>query len=258
MAHSYVQSFPDELTAFRAYARSFPERCVLLVDTYDTLEGVRRAAVVGRELAAAGHTLAGVRLDSGDLAALSFDARRILDQAGLTNTTVFASGSLDEHVIAASLAHGAPIDGFGVGSRLGTSADAPYLDMAYKLVAYDGRPVLKLSAGKATWPGPKQIWRARRADGSLEDCLATADEAGPPGARPLLVPVMEHGQRLARESVRVARERAQGELASLPPAALDPRSPTAVPVRFSAQLQQLRDEVASRVGRGVAADGERD
>jgi nicotinate phosphoribosyltransferase len=247
MAHSYVQSFPDELSAFRAYARSFPAQCVLLVDTYDTLEGIRRAVIVGRELAAVDHTLAGVRLDSGDLAALSFDARRILDEAGLTGTTVFASGSLDEQVIAAALASGAPIDGFGVGSRLGTSADAPYLDMAYKLVAYDQRPLLKLSTGKATWPGPKQVWRTCPPGALPEDYLGTADETGPSGARPLLVPVMERGQRLRRESLTALRQRAHDELASLPGSALRLQAPAAVLVRFSATLRQLRDEVAGRV-----------
>src|SRR5207244_1420837 len=108
-----------------------------------------RATIVGKELAAEGHRLRGVRLDSGDLAELSFPVREILDAAGLDDTTIFASGNLDEHVIAAAVARGAPIDAFGVGSRLGTCADAPYLDMAYKLVACGGRPVLKLSTGKA-------------------------------------------------------------------------------------------------------------
>ncbi len=143
MAHSYVEAFGDEAESFRAFVRAYPDGTTLLVDTYDTVRGIERAAAVGRELAAAGHRLGGVRLDSGDLGADSAEARRILDAAGLTDATIFVSGNLDEHTIAALLAAGAPIDGFGVGTRMGVSADAPYLDMAYKLVAYDGRPTLK-------------------------------------------------------------------------------------------------------------------
>ncbi len=154
MAHSYVQAFADELSAFRGYARAYPQSCVLLIDTYDTLEGAHKATIVGRELAAAGDTLRGVRLDSGDLVDLSFKVRAILDAAELRNTTIFVSGNLDEHSVSDAVQRGAPIDAFGIGSRLGTSADAPYLDMAYKLVAFDDQPVLKLSTGKATWPCP--------------------------------------------------------------------------------------------------------
>jgi nicotinate phosphoribosyltransferase len=244
MAHSYIQAFPDELTAFRAYARMYPDACVLLVDTYETLAGARWAAVVGRELAVTGHRLQGVRLDSGDLAELSFPVRRILDDADLHDATIFASGSLDEHMIAAAVACGAPIDAFGVGSRLGTCADAPYADMAYKLVAYSGRPVLKLSTGKATWPGPKQVWRRSGPDGLLEDVIGLADEAGPTDGEPLLAEAMRAGRRIENPTLARARARAQREIASLPGTyrALDVVAPS--PLRFTDRLHQLRDALA--------------
>ena len=243
MAHSYVQAFPDELKAFRAYAQSYPDACTLLVDTYDTLQGIRRAVTVGQELAEAGHRLRGVRLDSGDLVALSFGARQLLDAGGLPDATIFASGGVDEHFIAEAVARGAPIDAFGVGTRLGVSADAPYLDMAYKLVAYDGRPVLKLSAGKATWPAPKQVWRCRGADGRVEDCVTLADEPGPPGAEPLLAPVMVDGQRLAAEPLAAGRARALAEVAALPPAMRELEAPSTATVRFGEHLVRLRQQL---------------
>jgi nicotinate phosphoribosyltransferase len=246
MAHSYIQAFPDELTAFRAYAQTYPDACVLLVDTYDTLAGARRAAVVGRELAATGHRLRGVRLDSGDLAELSILVRGILDGADLHDATIFASGSLDEHVIAASVGRGAPIDAFGVGSRLGTCADAPYADMAYKLVACNGRPVLKLSAGKATWPGPKQIWRRSGPDGALEDLIGLADEAAPPDGEPLVVETMRAGRRIENPTLAQTRERARSETSALSSIyrTLDAVAPS--PVRFTSRLQQLREAVAAQ------------
>lgn len=243
MAHSYIQAFPDELAAFRAYARSYPDACVLLIDTYDSIEGARRAAIVGRELAAAGHRLRGVRLDSGDLIALSFPVRQILNQAGLADAVVFASGGVDEHVIARAVAEHAPIDAFGVGSRIGVSADAPYLDMAYKLVAYEGRPVLKLSTGKATWPGPKQVWRLRSEE-TFRDWVATADQAGPSGCEPLLAPAMRDGRRLHTEPLNAARERAQREVGALPADARRLTAPSTPRVRFSDSLNRLRDQVA--------------
>ncbi len=248
MAHSYVEAFPNELAAFRAFARTYPDSCVLLIDTYDTLEGARRAALVGQELAAEGHRLRGVRLDSGDLIALSFPVRRILDEAGLADAVILVSAGLDERVIADAVQRSAPIGAFGVGSRLGVAADAPYLDMAYKIVAYDGRPVLKLSTGKATWPGEKQVWRRRRAGGALEDQVALANEPGPAGAEPLLHEAMRHGQRLLDEPLVAARERARRELVALPVAsrALDARALS--PVRFSERLRRLRDAVAARAG----------
>ncbi len=247
MAHSYIQAFADELAAFRAYAETYPDSCVLLIDTYDTLEGTRRAAVVGRELAASGHRLRGVRLDSGDLAELSFPVRAILDEAGLQDATVFASGGLDEHVIAAAVACGAPIDAFGVGSRLGTSADAPYLDMAYKLVAFAERPVLKLSTGKATWPGRKQVWRRAAGDGVLEDVVGLADEPGSASDQPLLEEAMRDGHRQHRVSVAEARARAARELAALPEIYRALAGRPEPPVQFSPRLRRLRDAITSQL-----------
>lgn len=251
MAHSYVEAFDDELAAFRAFARAYPDRAILLVDTYDTLEGVRKAAAVARELAAGGHHLAGVRLDSGDLAALARDTRRILDEAGARDAIVFASGGLDEHDVAALLRAGAPIDGFGIGSRLGTSADAPYLDMAYKLVEFDGTPVLKLSPEKATLPGPKQVWRLRP-DGAepARDLLALLAEEGPAGGEPLLETVMESGEVLVQDSLAAMRERCASRRALLPAAvrSLD-AAPAAYPVELTPGLVALRDDVSERLRR---------
>src|ERR687891_2821978 len=141
MAHSYVEAFPTEVDAFRAFAEDFPDRVVLLVDTYDTERGVAKAIDVAQDLERKGHRVAGIRLDSGDLAVLSKRARSALDEASLTDVQIFASGGLDEHVIAALTATGAPIDAYGVGTKVGVSEDAPALDSVYKLVAYDGRPL---------------------------------------------------------------------------------------------------------------------
>lgn len=248
MAHSYIQSFADELAAFRAYARTYPDACLLLIDTYDTLAGAQRAAIVGRELAAAGHRLRGVRLDSGDMATLSREVRRILDEAGLTDALIFASGGLDEHEIARLLAAGAPIDAFGVGSKLGVSADAPYLDMAYKLVAYAGTPRLKLSAAKATWPDRKQVWRRVEGERFVEDVIGLADEPGPAGAVALLHTVMEGGRRLLGESLAAARQRALAQRAALPEEVRRLTQPARYPVAFSAALQALRASVAAQAG----------
>lgn len=205
MAHSFVMAFADERDAFRSYARSFPKTTVLLLDTYETIEGARHAVEVARQLESEGIRISGVRLDSGDLAELSARVREILDAAGLHELRIFASGDLDEHRIAALLRAGAPIDSFGVGTRMGTSEDAPSLSTVYKLVEDSSGPKLKLAEGKATAPGRKQVWR-----GTDHDVLSLIDETFP-GYRPLLQPAF-------RESgIDAARARCREALATLPP-----------------------------------------
>jgi nicotinate phosphoribosyltransferase len=233
MAHAFVQAFSgsggtpeppaDELTAFRAFAEDHPDGCVLLVDTYDVAQGVRNAIVVGEELRARGKELRGIRLDSGDLAALARTARRLLDDAGLRDVTIFASGGLDECDIARLIEAAAPIDAFGVGTDLVTSSDRPALDISYKLVAYEGRGVVKLSAGKRTLPGAKQVFRS----GSPErDVLALRDERL--DGDPLLRPVWRDGSVLDPTDLGTIRRRIATQLAALPSAwtdVLDPIGP---------------------------------
>jgi nicotinate phosphoribosyltransferase len=245
MAHSYVESFPDELEAFRAFARSYPDDAILLVDTYDTLEGTRRAVMVARELAAEGHRLRGVRLDSGELAELSRGVRAILDEAGFEDALVFASGGLDEQEISDLVAAGAPIGGFGVGTKMGVSADAPFLDLVYKLVELDGRPVLKLSADKATLPGPKQVWRVRHGAVAAYDALGL--ESGHREGEPLLRDVVRDGRSVWSESFAAIRERARHERESLPDGV---RALDGAPydVRVDPELEELRARLAAESG----------
>jgi nicotinate phosphoribosyltransferase len=244
MAHSYIEAFDTEAEAFRAYAKDYPDRVVLLVDTYDTLQGIEKAIAVARELQAKGHSLAAIRLDSGDLGALARESRKLLDDAGLEEVQIFASGGLDEDVIA-SLAD-SPIDSFGVGTKVGVAADSPYLDSVYKLVEYDGHRVAKLSTAKATLPGPKQVWRR---PGFQGDVIGLREEAAPEGAEPLLEPVMGGGQRRAGEELPEARERFASELEALPDSlrSLDPAN---YPVEHTAALRDLservRDEIVHR------------
>ncbi|SDD72530.1 nicotinate phosphoribosyltransferase [Paraburkholderia lycopersici] len=215
MAHSYVQAHHSELEAFERFARSQPRNATLLLDTYDTEAAARKVVELGRRLARDGIAIRGVRLDSGDLAAHATQVRAILDEGGMHDTTIFASGNLDEYRLRDLMECGAPIDGFGVGTRMNTSADAPYLDCAYKLVEYAGEPRRKRSEGKATLPGCKQVFRRRDAAGRIEeDCLALACETLE-GA-PLLGTVMRDGQRCALPALDELRAHAARELASLP------------------------------------------
>ncbi len=217
MAHSYVLAVGDEETAFRRFARLFPGRAVLLIDTWDTLAGARHAARVARELAAEGNQVRGVRLDSGDLATLAPAVRRILDEAGCGAVEIFASGDLDERRIATLLAAGAPVDAFGVGTQLGTGGDAPALSTVYKLVEDAQGPKMKLSTGKATLPGRKQVFRQTHEGLLSGDVIALAGERL--GGEPLLQPVMASGRRLAPgEPLEAARQRCRDELGRLPPA----------------------------------------
>jgi len=194
MAHSFVISFEKEIDAFRAFAQSFPENVVLLVDTYDTVSGTVKAAEVGREMALKGQKLKGVRLDSGDIALLSRKVRKILKRTGLRETTIFASGAFDEYKIQRILDQAGDIDSFGVGTKMGVSADAPYLDMAYKLVKYAGRPVLKLSPEKITLASEKQIFRFTTSKGKLKRDIIGLREDKLEGGEPLLNRVMTRGK----------------------------------------------------------------
>lgn len=243
MAHSYIEAFPSEADAFRAFVEDVPGRRTFLVDTYDTVGGVRTAIEVMRELGLESDL--GVRLDSGDLVALSRETRRLLDEAGFPQVRIFVSGGLDEHDLRRFVAEGAPIDAAGVGTRMGVSADAPYLDSAFKLVQLGDHPVLKLSTGKATLPGPKQVWRRLPIE---EDVLATRHEPGPEGCEPLLEPVMRGGVRAQPPgTIGAARARLDRDLDALPPQARDLTAPVPPAVRLSDRLAALSDTVAGEV-----------
>ena len=249
MAHSYVTSFEREIDAFRAYAESFPDDTVLLIDTYDTIAAAHKAATVGGEMEERGHRMRAVRLDSGDLLKLSLAVRRILDDAGLHYVRILASGGLDEFSVDSLVRGGAPIDAFGVGTRMAVSGDAPWLDAAYKLVRYGGRAVRKLSEGKETLPGEKQVFRLRDAAGRLRgDVLALADEAPPErDAEPLLQTVMEYGEPVAAPTpLSVIRERFRDEFAALDDSHKRLRRPVRYPVRLSRGLQRLRRELSEQ------------
>ncbi len=248
MAHSYVTSFPTEMDAFRAYAEAFPDNTVLLIDTYDTVSGARKAVEIARSLADRGRSLAGVRLDSGDLAALSLEVRRILDEAGFAGVRILASGNLDEFRIADLIDAGAAIDLFAVGTRMGVSADAPYFDIAYKLVEYGARPLLKLSTGKKTWVGKKQVYRFRRPDGTLDhDELCLLSEPAP-GGEGLLETVIEGG-RVVRgaESLETIRSRLEAERKALPRCYRSIHKTSPYPVAIGPGLRALEEATEKRV-----------
>lgn len=249
MAHSFVQSHASEIGAFEAFARARSENVVLLIDTYDTEAAARKAVEIAPVLARAGIKIKGVRLDSGDLAAHARAVRSILDQGGLLDATIFSSGNLDEHRVAELVRVKAPIDGFGIGTALDTSSDAPYLDAVYKLQEYAGIARRKRSEGKATWPGRKQVFRRRNADGRMEgDTVALATEQC--GGKALLEPVMRAGKRLATaERLEQIRARVVDELAQLPAPlrSLDP-APVPYPVQISSGLRQLAEAVDAATG----------
>ncbi|SDX16019.1 nicotinate phosphoribosyltransferase [Saccharopolyspora shandongensis] len=241
MAHSYVEAFPDERTAFRAFAADFPDAAVFLVDTYDTLRGVRAAIDVARELPA-GSSI-GIRLDSGDLGELALQARRLLDDAGFPDARIMASGGLDEHALAELAA--APIDMFGVGTRMGVSADAPSLDSAYKLVECGGTPVMKLSTGKLTAPGAKQVYRG---EPGQPDLLALRTEEPPAGREPLLEPAMRGGARVELpEPVQAAQRRFEHDLRWLPEPARRLIGPEPVEVHATPMLLRCAESVRQRL-----------
>ncbi|WKX69112.1 nicotinate phosphoribosyltransferase [Streptomyces sp. XD-27] len=249
MAHSFVEAFASEEEAFRAFARTHPGPVTFLVDTYDTERGTETAARVLRDLGRGPGSA--IRLDSGDLGRLAARARGILDAAGLADVRVIVSGGLDEYDVDRLVRSGAPIDIYAVGTRVGVAADAPYLDSAYKLVAYDGRPVMKLSAKKATAPGPKQVFRHP----GYADVVGLADEPVPGGARPLLETVMRDGRRVDAggsqgRALAAARARFTADLAELPEDARRIEDPVAPRAVFSDRLSALTDRVRSGLSGG--------
>jgi nicotinate phosphoribosyltransferase len=249
MAHSYITSFDQEIEAFRAYAQSFPENVVLLVDTYDTVQGTKKAVKVGKEMALKGHRLRGVRLDSGDIAKLSRKARKVLSEGGLKDTMIFASGAFDEFKIKRVLDNGGDIDSFGVGTKMGVSADAPYLDMAYKLVKYADRPVLKLSPEKQTLASDKQVFRFATPSGKIKrDIIAMRGERVQRG-EPLLKRVMKAGKRIGKTpSLRSIQKTFVSEFSCL-----DERyksigkSEAVYPVTLSSRLRALQSRIIRKV-----------
>jgi nicotinate phosphoribosyltransferase len=245
MAHSFVQAHDDEAEAFAAFAAVRPGDAVMLLDTYDTERAAEKVVALAPVLASGGVRVVGVRIDSGDLGEHARKVRRVLDAGGLRDVWILASSGLDEHDVAALVASGAPIDRFAPGTRIMTSPDAPTVDCAYKLVEYDGRPRRKRSEGKRSWPGRKQVWRARDGQGRIAaDHLTLATETVE-GAEPLLEPVMRGGRRLRPPPpLAEARARAARELALLPEAlrSLDPAPPFAVRVSSGLEAVDLTCE----------------
>lgn len=239
MAHSLIQAHDREEDAFERFAIAQPGNVVLLLDTYDTEAAAHKLVKLAPRLRQYGITIKGVRIDSGDLAEHARQVRCILDAGDLPEVTLFGSGDLDEHRLCELLADGAPFDGFGVGTRLDASTDAPTLDLVYKLQEYAGQPRRKRSEGKATWPGCKQIYRQTGADGILvRDCLGLEDP--PHLGEPLLVKVMDQGQRVQPpETLAVIRERARVQLATLPAALRAPQPTPPYPVDIASELSEL-------------------
>jgi len=250
MAHSYVQAHLDEQLAFESFAGSQPDNATLLIDTYDTEAAAQKVATLATRLRASGISIKAVRLDSGDLGEHARKVRAILDSAGLREIGIFASGNLDEYRVRDLLSGQAPpIDGFGVGTRMNTSADAPYLDCAYKLTEYAGLPRRKRSEGKATWPGRKQSWRRYASDGrTCGDTLTLDGEVCED--MPLMQPCMARGRRVAAPvALCESRAYAARQPAALPSAlcALE-QSPTyplsnwpVPPTRLTHRLRQRPD-----------------
>ena len=246
MAHSFVQAHDGETLAFEHFAHAQPDNVVLLIDTYDTEAAAKKVVALAPQLESQGIRIKGVRIDSGDLAEHARQVRQILDAGGLQHVTIFASGDLDEYLLRDMLAAGAPVDGFGVGTRMDTSSDMPYLDCAYKLQEYAGKARRKRSEGKQTWPGRKQVYRRYGADGRMASDVVTVEGDVQPG-EPLLQPVMRAGRRLAATTLAESRNHAAGNLARLPEPLRQLQEPYVYQVEIAAALRRL----AGQVDRGL-------
>jgi nicotinate phosphoribosyltransferase len=248
MAHSFIQTYDDETEAFEQFAESRPQNLTLLIDSYDTEAAARKVVALAPRLQVRGITIRNVRLDSGDLVALSKSVRHILDAGGLSGIGIFASGGLDEDSLTAMIRAGAPIDGFGIGTSLTTSSDVPALDCAYKLQEYAGLARRKRSTGKATWPGRKQVWRRFGPDGRMAGDTVSVENDEGQGGEPLMQVVMRGGRRIAPSpSLADVRGRAAADLARLPEPLRGLQPDAAYPVRMADILQQLATEVDSRL-----------
>jgi nicotinate phosphoribosyltransferase len=238
MAHAFVQAHDSEETAFERFALARPKGLTLLIDTYDTERSAELVVRLAPRLSARGIAIAAVRIDSGDLADHARKVRRILDEGGLSTVSIFASGGLDENDLVRFACTAAPIDGYGIGTSLTTSSDAPSLDCAYKLQEYDGKPRLKRSEGKATWPGRKQVFRRYDADGVMIGDTVALEGAAMAG-EPLLRPAMRSGRRLNDQpDLAAARRHAARSLLSLP-LAIRNLEPLHYPVQIGADIRAL-------------------
>jgi nicotinate phosphoribosyltransferase len=252
MAHSFIMFFNNELEAFRAFAKTFPDKSTLLIDTFDNIKGALNAVKVARELERQGFKLRGVRIDSGDLVTISQEVRRILNENGLSYAQIFASGDLDEYKIEELLSKGAEIDAFGVGTKMGTSADRPYVDIIYKLCERANEkgefiPVMKLSEGKVTLPGRKQVFRFSDEKGNfVKDIIALEGEDI--DGEPLLIKVMERGKIVYElPSLEEIRRRALDNLTRLPDKYKRLKKAAKYPVRLSPKLRRLIKELSVKL-----------
>jgi nicotinate phosphoribosyltransferase len=252
MAHSFIMSYPKEIDAFRAFAKTFPNKSTLLIDTYDDIAGAEKAAIVAKELEAKGIRTSGVRIDSGNLAESSRKVRQILDNHKLPFAKIFVSGDLDEYKITELLNANAPIDSFGVGTKMGTSADRPYLDGIYKLCETqtpDGTfaPIMKLSKDKFTLPGRKQVYRFTNYNGTYKkDTIALTDE--PAAGEPLLIKVMSEGKLTYKlPSLEQIRCYAAENLAKLSKKHKVLTDAPVYPVELSQNLQRLIETVKQQI-----------
>lgn len=243
MAHSFIQAHTVESEAFEHFADAQPDNVILLIDTYNTEEGAKKVVALAPKLKKKGIAIKGVRLDSGDLVDHAFKVRKLLDDGGLTEVQITASGNLDEYAIQAMVAAQAPIDLLAVGTKMTASADVPYLDCAYKLQEYAGRACRKKSEGKATWPGPKQVYRHYDAQGRIDhDVLTTADDSQ--AGDPLITKVMEKGKRIGSPvSLTQSRETAAAQLQRLPEKLRLLQEGVTVDVQVSQALQDLAQAV---------------